>query len=173
MKKALVIAGFAGIGKTTLSKKYSNIIDLESSPYKYDYSNFSPDEYEKLKGNKTRVKNPDFPNNYIEAIKEAQKKYDVVFVFLDVYKMLDLYEQNGIDYVLCLPDEESLQKNYLERFKARGNSDEFAESTINWWYTCNENLKNNTHKKIVLSGDKTLEDYLIEQGYILQPQKNA
>lgn len=170
MKKALVIAGFAGIGKTALSKKYKNVIDVEGSPYKYDYSNYSPDEYEILKGDKTRKRNPNFPKNYIGAIKAAQKKYDVVFVFLDVYEMLEIYEKNGIDYTICMPDEEALLKVYYERFTSRGNSQEFAESTIKWWYTCMEHLKTNTHPKIILSGNDTIENYLISQGYVLEPQ---
>lgn len=36
MKKALIIAGFAGVGKTTLEVKYKNVINLESSIYKWD-----------------------------------------------------------------------------------------------------------------------------------------
>lgn len=35
MNKAIVIAGFGGIGKITLSKKYNNILDLESSSFKH------------------------------------------------------------------------------------------------------------------------------------------
>ena len=34
-KKPLIISGFGGVGKTTLAKKYKNVIDLESSNYQY------------------------------------------------------------------------------------------------------------------------------------------
>ena len=29
-----IIAGFGGVGKTTLAKKYKNVLDLESTPFK-------------------------------------------------------------------------------------------------------------------------------------------
>lgn len=33
--RGILIAGFGAIGKTTVSKKYDNVIDLESSSFKY------------------------------------------------------------------------------------------------------------------------------------------
>ena len=33
-----VISVFAGLGKTTVGNKYSNVCDLQSSPYRCDYS---------------------------------------------------------------------------------------------------------------------------------------
>lgn len=65
----ILIAGFGAIGKTALSKKYSNIIDLESSSFKY----IIDDELKKIsveerKGLKTRKLNLEFPNNYYVEI---------------------------------------------------------------------------------------------------------
>ena len=34
-----VISVFAGLGKTTVAKKYPNVCDLRSSIYRCDYSN--------------------------------------------------------------------------------------------------------------------------------------
>lgn len=170
-KKPLVIAGFAGIGKTTLSKKYKDVIDIESSPYRYDYSGVLPDEYESLKGKKDKAKNADFPTNYIKAIKKAQKTHKIVFVFLDA-KLLEEYEKAGIDYVICYPDEDALKKYYLERFTSRGNSLEFAKNTLDWWHACVNSLEGNTHQKIILHGDETIEDYLLKNGYLLENKIN-
>ena len=36
MANGIIIAGFATCGKSVLGKKYSNVIDLESSYYKHD-----------------------------------------------------------------------------------------------------------------------------------------
>lgn len=75
----IIIAGFATVGKSVLGKKYKNVIDLESSPFKNimrtDLS------IEGQKGTK-REENPLWPQNYYDAIIDAVKKYDVVLVQL-------------------------------------------------------------------------------------------
>ncbi len=35
IKKAILIGGYKAIGKSTLAKKYPNVIDVESSNYEY------------------------------------------------------------------------------------------------------------------------------------------
>ena len=60
MKKPIIIAGFAGIGKTTLAKKYKNVIDLESSLYKYDNIGLEGIPVEQRKGT-IRNPNKDWP----------------------------------------------------------------------------------------------------------------
>lgn len=39
MPKGIIIAGFATCGKSFLGKKYDNVVDLESSNYKYNNTN--------------------------------------------------------------------------------------------------------------------------------------
>ena len=74
----MIISAFPGVGKTTLNKKYENIIDLESSIYKYLFDKeVSELEIEARKA-LPREKNPEYPNNYLKAIKEATKQYDIV-----------------------------------------------------------------------------------------------
>ena len=55
-------------------KKYKNVIDIESSLYKWDYSEVANSNLEKLKGMENRKRNSNFPKNYIEAIKKSQNK---------------------------------------------------------------------------------------------------
>ena len=114
----MVIAGFAGVGKTTLAKKYKNVIDLESSPYKYDHSMYDNIDYEKLKGNKDRTRNANFPQNYIDAVNQAKLNYDVVLVWL-CDEIMELYKQSGIDFIVCYPSiasfEDYKQKIYFKR----------------------------------------------------------
>ena len=76
MKKGIIIAAFATCGKTYLGKKYKNVIDLESSSYKYDNTEIINIPPEERKGT-IRRKNPNWPNNYYNAIEYniPQSKY--------------------------------------------------------------------------------------------------
>ncbi len=165
MQKKLIIAGFAGIGKTYLANKYKNVIDLESSKFVYDYSNISIRDYEKLKGTKERALNKEFPQNYIDAIKDSVKKYDVVLIWLKL-EMLPLYEENSIDYIICYPSEEAF-KLYKDRYVQRGNNEEWIAHVIKAHKKYINALKDNSHPKIILEKDETLESYLLKKGYAL------
>ena len=80
MKKSIVISGFSGIGKTTLAKKYKNVIDLDAAEFVYDDSNIIHIPFEQRKGEK-RNPNKNWPNNYIRAIKDAIQRYDLILVW--------------------------------------------------------------------------------------------
>ena len=76
-KTNLIIAGFSGIGKTYLGNKYQNVIDLDAASYAYTDIELENLNMEERKGLK-RSPNKDFPNNYIKAIEEAKKQYDII-----------------------------------------------------------------------------------------------
>lgn len=117
MYKIKVISVFAGLGKTTVGNKYSNICDLQSSPYRCDYSKVNARDYEKMKYDKSRIPNPDWPQNYLKAIKEAINKYDLVLVpsSQDVRKLL---LENNIEFLFILPQKDILyRKKLLDRLK--------------------------------------------------------
>ena len=89
-KNGIVISAFAGLGKTTVGKKYKNICDLATSKYRYDFSNVNEKDIEKLKENKNNKIDSEWPNNYLKALRKAIRDYNIVLVpvSLDVRELL-------------------------------------------------------------------------------------
>lgn len=160
MKNGIVIAGFSGIGKTTISKKYSNIIDLDSAEYAYDDSSILNIPFEKRKGMR-RKPNRNWPQNYINAIKKAVEKFDIVLVW-DRQDIVKEYLKNDIEFSLCYPDEKDLVF-YIDRFKSRGNSEEYIKMKLTQYKDNMIFFKNLSCEKIILHNNETLEDYLLKK----------
>lgn len=165
MKRGIIIAGFAGIGKTTLANKYKNVIDLESSSYRWDNSKIMDIPVEKRKGT-LRDSNPNWPENYINAIKESSEKYDIVLVWIKP-EVLELYEKFSIPYIMCYPAKEALPE-YEERFNKRGNNEEYIRRVIDTYDERFEQFESYHVDKIILNQKETLEDYLIKNNYKLE-----
>lgn len=163
----LIIAGFAGIGKTYLGKKYSNVKDMESSIYKYDYSKIKNPDYEKLKGDRTRIPNKNFPQNYINGIKQAQKDYDIITIWFhdDMFK---LYNENNINFCVCYPTKAAFKKYYIQRYKARGNSQIWIDGAVNYYNRIIPIIRKTKIKRIILHNSETLEDWLKAHNYELK-----
>ncbi len=161
----LVIAGFAGIGKTTLGKKYKNVIDLDSSKYAYDDSDLENLSIEERKG-LPRRKNKKWPDNYIKAILDALNTYDFVLVW-EREDILEEYQKHHIPFVLCYPNRNSLE-TYQKRYKDRGNSEIYIKKKIEQYKRRIHDFESMKVDKIILSNEETLEDYLLKKGYQLK-----
>lgn len=155
--KGIVIAGFSGIGKTTLANKYKNVIDLDAREFAYDDSDIMHIPLEKRKGEK-RPANPNWPQNYIDAIKKVINKYDIILVW-DREDIIKEYLKNKIEFILCYPAKEDL-KYYIQRFKERGNTPQYIEWKLKQYEEKLLFFQTLTVKKIILVKNETLEDYL-------------
>ena len=152
----IIIAAFATCGKSILGKKYRNVIDLESSPFKNimrtDLS------VEEQKGTKREL-NPLWPQNYYDAILEAEKKYDIVLVQLKP-EHFDYFDKNNIKYSIAYPNLdnwEEVEKKCIER----GNNENFIIRLKNVFVPFYEDaIKRNYEKLYILNGNETLEDVL-------------
>lgn len=115
-----IISAFPGTGKSFYHKKHQyTTLDSDSSMFSWVTEN----------GEKKR--NPDFPNNYIQHIKENIGKYEFIFVssHKEVRKAL---LDNCIFFYLIYPREDK-KGDYLQRYKERGNEAGFVKLLdANW-----------------------------------------
>lgn len=156
----MIVSAFAGVGKTTLAKKYEkDVIDLESGNFKW----IENGNTEETKGDNKRTLNPRFPINYLEAIKKANSQYKVVLISQHdvIRKCLDAVK---LDYIIVYPDI-TMKQEFIDRYKNRGNNDNFVNLISTKWENWITDLNNiHNHKKIILKSGQYLEDYIEEFG---------
>ena len=154
---AIIIAGFATCGKSILGKKYKNVLDLESSTYKHKEIDTNL-TVEQRKGTKREV-NPEWPQNYYNAIAEACKKYDIVLVQLKP-EHFNYFDENNIKYSIAYPNInnwDEVEKRCIER----GNNEFFITRLKGVFKAYYEDaLKRKYQKMYILNNTETLEDCL-------------
>ncbi|MGL5713290.1 MAG: hypothetical protein ACRCX2_09750 [Paraclostridium sp.] len=131
MKKQLVISGFPGTGKSYyVNNNLLNELTSDSDSSKFDKANF--------------------PQNYIEHIKELIEK-GTVRIFVSSHKEVrEALVKEGINFILAYPKRE-LKEEYIERYKQRGNNESFIKLVSeNWdsWITELENQEGCEHKQL-------------------------
>lgn len=157
MKKGMVVYAFPASGKTTVSEKYDNFIDLESGNFQYD---LTPEQLklsvEERKGLK-RTQNPNWPGNYFEAIKLARYEYDYIFV---AYAGLEYCKKENIPYMSFFPTLDQ-KEDYIARMRNRGNGEAFVQKIANNFENYINSSKEDTQAiKIEMQKGEYLEDCL-------------
>lgn len=151
----IFVYAFTATGKSSVNKKYNNIIDMESTLYKYIGTT---SEDESLKSTPREI-NKEWPNNYFKALLEVKDKYDYILISDDICN--EFLIENNLEYWWIYPKRE-LKEEYLERCKNRGNNDEFI-----YWYdklwdewidACINDTKASKH--IELDSNQYIEDVL-------------
>ena len=146
---------FTATGKSVLAQKYSNVINMESTIYKYIGSY---KENENLKGTQRKINNQ-WPDNYFKELIKVKEKYDYILISDTICD--SFLKENELEYWWVYPDKK-LKKEYMNRCKSRGNNDEF----INWysklWDEWIEKCEKDIYatKHIKLKSNQFLEDVL-------------
>ena len=151
----IFIFAFTATGKSTVARKYENVIDMESTQYKYMNSNVDD---ESLKSTVRNV-NKEWPDNYFDALEKIKDKYDYILIADEICN--DFLVNNKYDYWYVYP-KRKLKQEYLDRCKKRGNNEEFiywySKLWDEWINKCEEDKY--ASKKIELDSNEYLEDVL-------------
>jgi len=115
--ETLVVSGFPATGKSYyVNYRESNDYMPQGFAIDSDSSTFDK---------------KDFPNNYIEHIKNGIGKHKIIFVSSHK-EVREALVKNGIDFTLVYP-ELKLKKEYIERYKTRGSDDGFINFISDNW----------------------------------------
>lgn len=123
IKNTLVISAYPCCGKTYAFEHYQevySILDSDSSNFSWIYKDGE------------KVRNPDFPNNYIEHIKENLGKVDVIFVSSHL-QVREAMAEADIPYITVYPKHHLLNE-WVGRMYRRGSTDEFIKFQIVHWH---------------------------------------
>lgn len=132
-KKAVIISGFPGVGKSTaytLLNKKLTVLDSDSSTF--DKTNF--------------------PLNYVKHIKENINKADIIFVSSHESVRNALVDED-IHFTLYYPSKKR-KKEFLKLYKERGNTDNFITYVNNNFDKFIDDIsKENGYNKIILDNE--------------------
>lgn len=152
MKNTLIISGFPGIGKSYFFRKNKDKIVLDSDSSKFSW-------IKDANGNNTKERDPNFPNNYIEHIKDNISKADIILVSSHK-NVRDALVQNNIQFTLVYPNRE-IKWEYIQRYIDRGSDNPFIDLLITNWDNFLDELEAQIGcNKIELQEGKYLSDYL-------------
>jgi hypothetical protein len=137
--ETLVISAFPGCGKSHFFRENKDKIVLDSDSSKFDKSNF--------------------PNNYIEHIKNNIGKADIILVSSHK-EVRDALIDNDIKFTLVYPDI-SIKDEYLQRYKDRNSPESFIKLLGDNWELWIDELNNQKGcKKIKLKKGEYLSDVI-------------
>lgn len=165
--RAKIISAFPACGKSTYYREWSQysrenvwrrrnngeqvlnnigepcgekILDSDSSLFSWIY-----DE----NGNKTNERNPEFPQNYINHIKEHMETEDIIFV--SSHKVVrDALKEEGIPYYLVYPRKD-MKHEWMWRFENRGNDEAFIKFQDEHWDEFIDDMESETYPtKVIL-----------------------
>ena len=165
-----IIAAFAGVGKSYVGQKYPNVLDLESTYFKWLENGVAHLTEEERKGNKNRVLNPLWPQNYIEEIFTQKDKYDIVLIQLSHKRLaneqiFEYFDENKIEYFVARPNLSGWE--YIEqRLRERGNTEEFIGQVRNNFKIFIEEFSKPKYKQIIVDDGQFLEDALLKEGLL-------
>jgi len=156
---SIIIAAYAGTGKTTAASLYpQTVTDFVCMPYKYTLEQ-GDDLGEAGKANPNNVMRDEWPRNYVNALKAAMAGCRALLIPTDMF-VLWLLQSENIPYWLAYPRREA-KDVYHKRFLERGNTEDFIDVFIGGWDSFLDAFEQDTYgRHIVLEPHQYLSDVL-------------
>jgi len=129
----MILAAYAGAGKSTFARRVEGAVDLASMPYSrvLPPEKGTKQECEAEKAAPYLLRNLQYPYNYLLEILKAEREYDYVLIPTST-RVIRMLNEMGRTVVLCYPAKDQ-KEDYRQRFLARGNSRDFLEVFIDCW----------------------------------------
>ena len=138
----MIIAGFAGIGKSHLaSREPDKYEDFIARPYRYllDEDGMADESQEARKADLSLGTHPCWPCNYLNALTHRNGNPGNLLIPSDHQVLNDLAIE-GVPFALVYPDKMA-KEEYRHRFVERGNSEDFIGIFIGRWESFMKQLK--------------------------------
>lgn len=146
-KRTVVVSAFPCCGKTYAFENYQDkysMLDSDSSQFSWIYETEWERDCEKGSYPVTvKKRNPEFPKNYIEHIKENIGKVDIIFVSSHL-QVREALEEADIRYCTVYPKKEMLNE-WVGRMYRRGNDENFIKFQIEHWEEFMHNITFEPH----------------------------
>ncbi len=129
----MIIAAYAGAGKSTFARQVEGAVDLPSMPYSrvLPPEKGTKRECEAEKATPYLLSNPQYPYNYLLEILKAEREYEYVLIPTAIC-VIQMLNEMGRTVVLCYPTGEQ-KEDYRKWFLDRGNSLDFLDVFIDCW----------------------------------------
>ncbi|WP_105116098.1 hypothetical protein [Streptococcus suis] len=131
----MFLFAFPGMGKTTLAKKYTDVVDLEMSDIKYDNSSVRHLTKEERKSIKRPLKDKRYKTIYVNKAYTLHRQGKTVLVALNflMRMLLAMSIRGGVPFHIYIPHP-SLKEEYRQRYISRGNNSKFIFEVMTIWY---------------------------------------
>lgn len=179
--KTKIYSVFPACGKTWLCEHQEQyglkILDSDSSQFSWIIKEIEDDEHVIIDGgemkpltHKEKVRNPEFPANYIKHIKEQIGKCDYIFVSSHA-SVREALEAEGIDFTIVYPSSfcfaEWIGRCFIrdKRGETGCNPGVLYDNWYQWIRECE--LTGCNHEEIVLGSGQHLSDFLMDCKIVL------
>jgi len=160
----MIIAAFAGTGKTSLAKMHpQKAADFVSMPFKYYLpeagDSASQPDGEACKADYNNMMREDWPDNYVAAIINSMRDGKILLI-PSAWDVLERLKEKNAPYYLCYPRRDA-KEEYKKRFQDRGNTEDFIDIFIGGWDRFMDTLEADTYgRHIVMTPHLYLSDVI-------------